>query len=202
KKEVEKAIRRGDIFGAVHFPKGFAAAIKSNHPVKVSLYTNSAMLVPAKLVYKDAAQVIITGGSGVIRQKLIKKGMPKEKAMALVQPIKLTRLPLYNPDYNYQNYLAPGLITVGLQMMIIMISVLLLNYEWKTETMGELLRLAKGSTWRIILGKTLAHLSASWINFVLIAGVIFPYFDMDRPGTTFNFFILYNFLVLACIGFG
>lgn len=200
--ELKESIRSGKVFGAVHFPKNFETDIKSNHPVSVTLYTNSAAIVPAKLIYKDAAKVIIMGGSGVILQKLTMKGMNREKAKALVQPIRLTTYPLYNPTYNYQQYLAPGLITVALQMMIIMIAVLLLNYEWKTGTMEELIQLSHGSAWKIILGKTLAHLSVSWVNFILIVGIIFPYFGLNHDGTNWSFFILFSFLALACIGFG
>lgn len=199
---LERAIRSGSVWGAVHFPKGFERDVKSSHPVEVTLYTNSAAVVPAKLIYKDAARVIITGGSGVVLQKLVKKGMDRDQAMALVQPIKLTTYPLYNPDYNYQQYLAPGLITVALQMMIIMISVLLLNYEWKTGTMDELLHTSKRSASAIVIGKAIAHLFIAWINFILIAGIIFPYFGLSRSGTNGPFFVLYTLLALACIGTG
>ena len=200
--ELEAHIRSGRVLAAVHFPKHFETDIKSNNPVPVTLYTNSAAIVPAKLIYKDAAKVIIMGGSGVILQKLTKKGMEKEKAMALVQPIRLTTYPLYNPSYNYQQYLAPGLITVALQMVIIIVAVLLLNYEWKTGTMEELIKLSHGSAWKIIVGKTLAHLSVSWVNFILITGIVFPYFGLSHAGTNFSFFILFSLLALACIGLG
>lgn len=201
-KALEDAIRSGFVSGAVHFPKNFETDVKSNHSVSVTLYTNSAAVVPAKLIYKDAAKVIIMGGSGIILQKLVKRGMNPERAMALVQPIKLTTYPLYNPSYNYQQYLAPGLITVALQMMLIMIGVLLLNYEWKLGTMEELVQLARGSASKIIIGKTLAHLVIAWFNFILIVGIIFPYFGLSHVGTTGSFFILFTMLALACTGIG
>lgn len=200
--ELKNAIQSGEVWAGIHFPKDMEMNIKSNHPVNITLFTNSAAIVPAKLIYKDAAKVIIMGSSGVVLQKLVKKGMDKTQAMAVVQPIKLHTFPLYNPTYNYQQYLAPGLITVALQMMIIMISVLLINYEWKTNSMRELIQTAKGSATKIILGKSLAHLAIAWVNFLLIVGVIFPYFGLDHPGTTTAFFVLYTFLALACIGIG
>ncbi len=200
--ELEDLIQSGKAWAGIHFPTDLEKSLKSNHPVNISLFTNSAAVVPAKLIYRDAARVVIMGGSGVVLQKLIKKGMNENKAMALVQPIKLNSFPLYNPTYNYQQYLAPGLITVTLQMMIIMISVLLINHEWKTNTMDDLLRLAEGSPVKIIIGKALAHLSVAWINFILIVGVIFPYFNLSHPGTTGAFFVLFTLLALACIGIG
>ncbi|MOA06673.1 Inner membrane transport permease YbhR [compost metagenome] len=135
-------------------------------------------------------------------QKFVKTGMNERKAMALVQPVSLTSYTLYNADYNYQQYLAPGLITVALQMLIIMVSVLLLNYEIKTNTLSELISLANGSSFAVIMGKTFAHLSVAWINFILVAGVIFPVFGIGHPEATLKFFILYSILSLACIGIG
>ncbi|WP_315815187.1 ABC transporter permease [Paraflavitalea speifideaquila] len=176
--------------------------IKSRHPVNVVVYTNAAAVVPAKLIYKEAAQVIITAGSGVILQKFVKTGMDKDKAMALVQPIALVPYTLYNPTYNYQHYLVPGLITVALQMIIIMVGVLLLNYEATTNTRQQLWYIARGSASAVIAGKTLAHLVIAWINFILVAFIIFPLFNLGIMAAAGKFFVVYTLLSLACLGIG
>lgn len=200
--EVEQLIQQGKILGAIHFPANMQKDIFSRHPVNVTLYTNAASLVPAKMVYKAVAEVVIMGSSGVVLQKLIKTGMKADQAMALANPIKLNSYQLYNASYNYQEYLVPGLITVGMQMILIISSMLALNYEWKTETMQELYVLAKGSALRVIAGKTVAHLVVSWFNFILIAFVVFPFFDIGVPAATGKFFLVYTLLSLACIGIG
>jgi ABC-2 type transport system permease protein len=200
--ELEDLIQKGEILGAIHFPKKMEQDIKSRHPVHVVVYTNAAAVVPAKLIYKEAAQVIITAGSGVILSKFVKTGMEKEKAMALVQPIVLVPYTLYNPTYNYQHYLVPGLITVGLQMMIIMVGVLLLNYEATTNTRQQLWHIAKGSASAVIAGKTLAHLVIAWINFILVAFIIFPIFNLGIMAAAGKFFVVYTLLSLACLGIG
>ena len=200
--ELEDLVRRGEILGAIHFPKNMERDIKSRHPVNVVVYTNAAAVVSAKLIYKEAAQVIITAGSGVILQKFVKTGMEKEKAMALVQPIVLNAYTLYNPTYNYQQYLVPGLITVGLQMIMIMVSVLLLNYETTTRTQQQLFTLAQGSASAVIIGKSIAHLTIAWQSFLLVAFVVFPFFQLGTPSAAGKFFVLYTLLSLACIGIG
>lgn len=200
--QIQSAIRSNKVFGAVHFPKNMEANLKSNHPVTVTVFSNAAAIVPAKLIYKDAAGVIIKGGLAVVLQKLTKQGMPAEKAAALIQPIQLNTVTLYNPDYNYQQYLTPGLITVGFQMAIILVGVLLINYEAKTKTLEDLYRTANGSASQIIAGKSLAHLSIAWVNYLLIAGIIFPIFGLAKTGTFWPFFILFSLLSLACIGVG
>lgn len=200
--ELEQLMQSQQITGAVHFPKNMEKDIKSRHPVKVPVFTNAASLVPGKLIYKDASTVIVTAGSGVNLQKLMKTGMTEGKAMALIMPVSLTTYPLYNPTYNYQHYLVPGLITVALQMMIIMVAVLLLNKEWSEGTMETLRGMARNSAGAIVAGKTLAHLGVAWVNFVLVTGIIFPIFALDHPGTLWNLFLLFNLLALACIGIG
>lgn len=199
--EVEKLMKEGKIFGAVHFPKNLETDIKKGHQTNITLFTNGAYIVPAKLIYKDAAAVIIKGGLGVVQQKAMMQGMSEEKANALIQPIKLNTSILYNPEFNYQLYLAPGLITVGLQMALIVASVLILNLEFGRKTVDSLLKISTSSS-QIIIGKTLAHLCVSWILFLLITYVVFPTFELDKPQTDFNAFIIFTLLSLACIGIG
>ncbi|WP_336688774.1 MULTISPECIES: ABC transporter permease [unclassified Chryseobacterium] len=199
--EIEKLMKEGKIFGAVHFPKNLESDVKKNHQSNITLYTNGAYLVPAKMIYKGAAEVIIKGGLAVVLQKAEKQGMPAEQATALVQPIKLNTTTLYNPDFNYQMYLTPGLITVGLQMALVVASVLILNLEFKRNTIDELLKISASSS-QIVVGKTLAHLCISWILFVLVAYIVFPVFELGKPQTDFNFFLIYTLMSLACIGIG
>ena len=199
--EIEKLMKEGKIFGAVHFPKNMESDAKKNHQSNITLYTNGAYLVPAKMIYKGAAEIIIKGGLAVVLEKAEKQGMPAQTANALVQPIKLNSTILYNPDFNYKMYLTPGLITVGLQMALIVAAVLILNLEFKRNTIDDLLEISHSSS-QIVIGKMLAHLSVSWILFVLVVFVVFPVYDLGKPGTDFNFFIIYTLMALACIGIG
>lgn len=199
--EIEKLMKEGKIFGAVHFPKNMEADAKKNHQSNITLYTNGAYLVPAKMIYKGAAEIIIKGGLAVVLQKAEKQGMAADKANTLVQPIKLNTTVLYNPEFNYQLYLTPGLVTVGLQMALIVASVLILNLEFKKETIDSLLEISTSSS-QIIIGKMLAHLCIAWLLFILISFVVFPVFYLDKPETDFSFFILYTLLALSCIGIG
>lgn len=200
--EIKQLILSNQVMGAVYIPKNLEADIKNNKASTIVVYTNASSLVASKMIYKDAAGVIIKGGLAAVLQKLTKQGMPIQQASALIQPVKLNTYTLYNPDYNYQEYLTPGLISVGIQMAFIVIAVLLLNWELKTQTLNELVELSKQSASNIIIGKLLALVMVSWIHFAMIQFIIFPLFDLERTDTTWNFFLLYNGLVVACIGFG
>ena len=200
--ELENLILKGEVMGAVHFPVKMEEHMMSGEPVNITLYTNASSLVPAKLMFRNASEVIITGGAAISLEKLVQTGMNRGKAMALVQPVRLTTLPLYNPGYNYFQYLVPGLITVALQMIIIMVGVLIFNYEAKTGTKQELYAIARGSAFRILLGKMLAHLAVAWINFILVTGIVFPIFGIWNPAATFHLVVLFTLLAVACISIG
>ncbi|PSL42501.1 ABC-2 type transport system permease protein [Chitinophaga niastensis] len=199
---LEKMIQDGTVAAAIHFPARMDDHIKSRQPVYITVYTNTASVVTAKLIYKDAAKVLLTAGSGVILQKLVKTGMPTGKAMALVQPIKLSTYFLYNPRYSYQQYLVPGLIAVALQMMMIMVTVLVLNMEVKKGTIGALNILANGSASNILIGKTLAHLSIAWINYIMVTFILFPLMAAGQIGGSWGLFVIFTLLMLACISVG
>ncbi|QCX52740.1 ABC transporter permease [Elizabethkingia sp. JS20170427COW] len=200
--EIKNLILSNKVLGAVYIPKNLEADIKNNKTSKIVVYTNASSLVASKMIYKDAAGIIIKGGLAAVLQKLTKQGMPIQQASALIQPVKLNTYTLYNPEYNYQEYLTPGLISVGIQMAFIVIAVLLLNWELKTQSLTELLSISNYSASNIIIGKLLAWLSLSWIHFAMIQWIVFPLFNLEREGTILNFFLLYNALVIACISFG
>lgn len=199
---VEQMMQQGIIQGAIHFPAKMDEHIKSRQPVYITLYTNTAAVVTGKLIYKDAAKVLITAGSGVVLQKLMKTGMPEGKAMALVQPIKLTSYLLYNPQFSYLQYLVPGLIAVALQMMIIMVTVLALNLEGQRGTLWELTAMANGSASNVLLGKGLAHLSVAWLHYILVTGIVYPVFAGGRIGGSWALFTIFTLLIMGCISIG
>ncbi|MBS0029580.1 ABC transporter permease [Chitinophaga sp. 22321] len=199
---IEQLMQRGVIQGAIHFPARMDDHIKSRQPIYVTLYTNTAAVVTGKLIYKDAAKVLITAGSGVILQKLMKTGMPQGKAMALVQPIRLTSYLLYNPQFSYLQYLVPGLIAVALQMMVIMVTVLALNLEAQRGTLPELTVMANGSASSVLLGKGLAHLSVGWLHYILVTAIVYPVFAGGRMGGSWALFTLFTLLIMGCISIG
>ncbi|RFS18870.1 ABC transporter permease [Chitinophaga silvatica] len=200
--ELKQLMERGEIQAGIHFPKRMDDDIKSRRTVYITLYTNTSMVVTGKLIYKDAAKVLITAGSGVILQKFVKTGMAEDKAMALVQPIRLTTYFLYNAQYNYMKYLVPGLIAMGLQMIILMVTVIVINEEEKDGTIGELKVMAKGAASNIMIGKGLAYLGASWLHYLLATCIVYPFFAQGQIGGSVSLFILFNLLIIACISIG
>lgn len=202
KKDIERLMQENKIQGAVHIPKGFESTIKSSKGSTITFYRNSSNLIYDGLLYKVFAQVTLTVNGGIVMKMLSMKGVNEHQAKSMANPISVHTHSMYNPSYNYQNYLVPGLITVGFQMMLIMICVLLINSELEDHTISELLEISKNSAFKIIVGKTLAHYAIGLANVVLIFGIFFSYFNIPYVHTFEKLFILFSILIFACIGIG
>lgn len=200
--EIKKLMQENTIQGAVHLPKGMQGDIQSSKPVSIGFFRNTSNLIYGELLFKAFAEVSLTINGGVILERFMKSGVAPGQAISLANPIDLHVHSMYNPSYNYQNYLAPGLMTVGLQMMLIMIAVLLINSEFEHNRFKELMEVSGGSSLIVIAGKTLTFYLVGMVNVVLMFGVFFAYFNIPFVHAFWPLFTLFSLFVLACIGVG
>jgi ABC-2 type transport system permease protein len=200
--DVKSKMQNNTIQGAVHLPKGLQSSIQSGKGANVSFYRNGSNLIYGELLYKAFAEVTLTINGGVVLERFKKEGVAPNQAKILANPINLHVHSMYNPTYNYQNYLVPGLMTVGLQMMLIMVAVLLINSEFEKDNFEEIDRLSNGSSFTIIAGKTIAFYLTGMLNVVLMFGVFFTYFNIPFVHAFWPLFMLFSLFILACIGIG
>ena len=198
---VELAMKNKEIHGAVFIGNGFEANIKNFKNYDIHMYRSSASMVYGKIMYKALAQTIMTLNAGIVLERFKGSGMNKHAAMNLANPIRINAKAMYNASYNYQNYLVPGLTTVSIQMILIMIGVLLINAEKEEETFNDLLEKAKFSASNILLGKTTVYYLIGMFHFLLLFGVVFMMFNIPIEGEFIKYFTLFSLFVLACIAF-
>lgn len=145
------------IKGLFVIPKNFSRQIFLGNQEVITVFTNSSNIVYGNLIYKEAALLINTISGGINLERLKIKQVPPEKALKMVMPIKVISKPLFNPYYNYLQYLLPGLTTVLLQMIVFFLAARSINNEVKRQTLPQLFHLAEGNILTIISGKLLAY---------------------------------------------
>ena len=106
--------------------------------------------------------------------------------MHIVLPIKVHTKPLYNPVYNYQHYLVPGLMTVLFFMLVFFVSTRSVNLEFTEGNWPALIKLARGNPFLIFWAKALAILTLSFSIILLIFGVFFPLFGIPVHAALFK----------------
>lgn len=177
-----------DIKGFYYFPKDFSKNIFLGEQEKIIVYTNSSNIVYGNLIYKEAATLINTISAGINLNRLKIKGIPQDKAMNMVMPIRVISKPLYNPYYNYLQYLLPGLTTVLLQMIVFLLAARSINSEISNNRISELFSIAKGNILKIVLGKLLLYTLIGF-SIGLVTLVFFhPIMGIPFSKSTLSFF--------------
>ena len=198
--EVKNLIFEGKVQGAFYYPKGMTSKIKKGGSGKVGVYINSTNIIYSNLLLKESSKVIITIASAVLLKEFESQMMTPEKAMTLVQPIKVHARSMFNPNYSYLQYLTPGLMTVLFQMIIMFAATGAINREFHNGTTDKMFETAGGKVFPVFGGKLLAYVAASLFTIVLIIGVIFPMFDIKLYGNVFYlfaFFVWFSFVSAA-----
>jgi ABC-2 type transport system permease protein len=200
--EMREKLLEGRIQGAICIPEGAEATLKKGEPAHITVYRNGSNLIVSNSIYKDGLTVVRTVSAGILMKKLRSRGLSEQQAMTLANPIRLESQILFNPGYNYLNYLIPGLLPMLLQMLIMLAAVLVISSELHDGTFGQLADIAGRSVVRLLVGKSLPYLLIFLAGGMAIIGIVFPVFGIPFNGSVLAATVLFGLFVLACFSFG
>lgn len=196
-REIEDGLRRGIYLGGFYLPNGMERDIKRGHPVFPVIYKNSQNLLIGNTLFKEAMTIFRTFNAGVLLNKFRKAGLSKDQAIGLVNPVATDITVLYNPNFNYSQFLSPGLIFAQFQVIIILTFFLIIAREWEENGFTEALTAAGGRGGALIIGKSLPYLIVHCATAVAIYGILFPLFDIKINGSIVATFVVTFLFILA-----
>ena len=176
-----------EVKGVYYIPENFSKNIIQGKQQKLLVYTNSSNIIYGNLLYKEAATFINTLSAKITLSALTIKGIPYEKAIKMVMPVKTRTRALFNPHYNYLYYLVPGLTTVLLQMIVFFLATRSINSEFKSNSFEELWDLSEGSILKIIAAKLLTYTVIGMMIAMLIFAFIHPFLGIPSGANTLSF---------------
>lgn len=200
--EIESQFKKGKIQGAFVMPRNFESDIKSGNNSSIIIYKNSTNILVSNYLLKESASIIKTVSGGILLKKIKANEISEERAMAVLNPIKIEAASLYNPTYSYENYLVPGLVTVTLQMLIMLAAVIVISSEYTHHTFNSLINIAEGKAYKILIGKSVPHLLIHFSSILLIIGIIFPLFNISINGHLITLISLMVCFVVASFMIG
>jgi len=200
--EIEEGLRSGRFEAAFYMPQGMEREIKRGTPAELIIYRNHFNLLTGNMILKDGATIGRTMSVGILLKKLASRGLGPEQALALANPIRVDSRPLFNPAYNYANYLVPGLLPAMMQMFIMLVAVLLLSAEYTEQSLSDLYSAARGSSWAVLLGKSAPHLLVHAATALGLIGVVFPLFGIPIAGSVTLLFGLLMLFMAASLTLG
>jgi ABC-2 type transport system permease protein len=202
REEMKKEFLDGKIYGCFCIPKEMETDIKKNKSVTITIYNNTTNLITGNTILKDASTISKTFSGGVLLKKMRSKGLMEQQAMDILGPIHIETQSMYNPNYNYLNYLIPGLIPATFQMVIMLIAVLIFSSEFAHNTFEELLQTADNNILTVILGKSIPHLLLHTATALGIIGILYPFFHLSTEGPVISTILFFLLFVFASFFFG
>lgn len=200
--EMKKDFLDGKINGCFYIPKDMETNLKKGKSVTITIYNNTSNLITGNTILKDATTITKTFSGGILLKKMRSKGLMEEQAMDIINPVKVETQSLYNSNYNYLDYLIPGLIPAMFQMIIMLIAVLVFSSEFAHNTFGELMQTANNSIFTVILGKSIPHLLLHTATAFGVIGILYPFFKVPVYGSVFYTFLFFILFILASFFFG
>ena len=199
--EAREALQKNEIYGFFYIPKGTQEKASSQEQPKISIYTNSAYLIPSSLLYRDMKTMATMASAAVGREVLLAKGANMDQAMGFLQPIKMDMRPLGNPWLNYNVYLSNTMLPAVLALMILMVTCFSIHTELKDGTAREWLSLSGDNILKAVSAKlfpqTMLFSLMAFIYLVLLYGWMgFPLHNGFWP-----MFAAAELLILASQGF-
>ncbi len=180
--EIEEGIRRGDYAAAIIIPENFTRDLKTGHDVRVTTFVNAAQMVLANTVSSSVNQVMQSMSAGIEINMLMKKGLKRSKAQELFMPIKLDLRAMYNPSYNYTNFMIPGILITILQQIILMAVALSMSGEREDSTLRDVYKISRNPM-AILLGKGLIYVAINFLVAEVYLRLIFPLYDIPIEGS-------------------
>lgn len=183
--DIKNEMRKGAIQGAVYIPEDLERTIKSGKPATIVIYKNTANLIIGNLILKDASTICQTISAGILIKRLTAGGLSGGQALVLANPIRVDSYALFNPGYNYSNFLSPAIVMVLLQMLVQILAVVVINDEINGGTLGDLFQTAQGKVSAVLWGKTLAHVAVHSATGLGVLAILFPLFAIPMHGSIF-----------------
>jgi ABC-2 type transport system permease protein len=179
KEELETLMARDKVVAGIYIPREFERRVKRGESQVVTAFINGTNLMTANLTLSDLRYAVGTIAAGVNIKYLRKMGSQRERALALQSPVKSELSKLYNPGYNYLNYLGPGLWLAVFQQVIMLYGALMITQELDKKTFGELARVAQYRLIPLVAGKIAPYLVLSLVLMELLYRCLFPLFHLE-----------------------
>jgi ABC-2 type transport system permease protein len=187
----QKAMLRGDIDGIVHLQEGFSTDLVTRHQADVQMIVNGVDANRARLVLGYAGGVLQKWSA--IRRA---RGEP-----AAVPAVVVTPRIWFNGAAISRNFLVPGLITLIMTLIGVLLTALVVAREWERGTMEAIL-VTPIRRFDLLLGKVLPYYVLGMMGMILSVGVGMTLFGVPFRGSFVALLFLSSLFLLASMGFG
>ncbi len=148
-----ETVLRGKAYALIVIPRHLERDVKQGYGGRVVGYYNAQLLLPGSIISSSLQAVFASVTGALSYQTRLRRGASSAVALARLEPVRIDRHILFNPQLNYVFFLVLALWPTFLQIFVMMTAVVAMGEELKEATARQWLATAGGSVWRAVTGK-------------------------------------------------
>ncbi len=185
-----------DIHGIIVIPEDFSYNRTVSHKTTtVSLYINMATMFIYKNIGLAANIVMLDENKELMLREMENKGLTKQEALAVVEPVKNEMVALFNPGAGFASFFVPGVLVLIIHQLLFLGIGMLAGTRREENESGKLLKEEspfKRKVYREIFGRGLAYFILYSIISTYILILIPRIFNLPHYSSTWE---IYRFLL-------
>ncbi len=189
--EAVTLLNRKHIDGIICLKSDFSAALQSKNQAPVQMILNGIDANRARLIQGYARGIISKWGE-----------LREARGETAVTPaVTVTHRVWFNETAESRNFMVPGLITLIMTLIGILLTALVVAREWERGTMEAML-VTPLRRLDILLGKVLPYYLLGMMGMGLSVGVAVTLFHVPFRGSIAVLLLVSSIFMLACLGYG
>jgi ABC-2 type transport system permease protein len=189
--EAEALLETRQVDAIVQIQSDFTEKLQQGNAAPVQLIVNGIDANRARLI-QGYVQSLLGKWSSIRLQRGDSAAIP---AVSIDQRV------WFNEEVESRNFMVPGLITLIMTLIGILLTSLVVAREWERGTMEALL-VTPLRRIDLLLGKIIPYYLLGMIGMALSVVVAMTVFDVPFRGSLWVLFLLSSLFMLACLGFG
>jgi ABC-2 type transport system permease protein len=189
--EATELLNDREIDGIVRLQDNFTSRLQKEQQAPVQLILNGIDANRARLIQGYVRNIV--GKWSVIRKS--------RGEVAATPPVSVFQRVWFNEETESRNFMVPGLITLIMTLIGILLTALVVAREWERGTMEALLVTPLRRV-DLLLGKVLPYYLLGMLGMGLSVGVAVTVFDVPFRGSFGALLLLSSLFMLASLGFG
>lgn len=189
-KDIETAIVRSKIKGAVIIPNDFSTKLSKGENADLIVITDGSEVNTANYVQSYAMSIA--------NQWLSTSKFAKNTVKPLISVESRT---WYNPDLNSHYFIVPGSVAVTMTLIGILLTSLVVAREWERGTMEALLS-TRVRKIHIVLGKYIPYFLLGMLSMLFNVFLCTGVFQIPFRGSYLLLFLISGIFLLTCLGIG
>lgn len=189
--EATELLNDREIDGIVRIQENFTSRLQKEQQAPVQLILNGIDANRARLIQGYVRNIV--GKWSVIRKS--------RGEVAATPPVSVFQRVWFNEETESRNFMVPGLITLIMTLIGILLTALVVAREWERGTMEALL-VTPLRRLDLLLGKVLPYYLLGMLGMGLSVVVAVTVFDVPFRGSFGALLLLSSLFMLASLGFG